>query len=65
MSSCPKCKRNSLEYSDARKTVWCLYVDDCGFEKRVENYDQYITKYGAVGAATRPKSRRREIASAK
>lgn len=47
MSCCPKCGRNSLEFSDKRKMAWCLYVEDCGFETSVENYDNYIEKYAS------------------
>jgi hypothetical protein len=51
MALCPKCKRNSLEYNDIRKTAWCLYVSDCGFEKEVKSYDVYIQKYERVSTA--------------
>ena len=45
MSSCPHCHRNSLEFSDRRKTVWCLYVQPCGFEDQVNSYEEYLQKY--------------------
>ena len=48
MTMCPKCNRNSLEYSEARKTAWCLYVTDCGFSEQVEGYNAYIEKYECV-----------------
>jgi len=54
MSSCPRCKRNSLEFSEKRKTAWCLYVEDCGFEERVENYDSFIERYASNVESHRP-----------
>lgn len=54
MSSCPKCRRNSLEFSEKRKTAWCLYVEDCGFEEHVENYDGFIAKYASDVEPERP-----------
>jgi|CXWL01.1.fsa_nt_gi hypothetical protein len=48
MLLCPKCNRNSLEFSEKRKTVWCLYVEDCGFEKHIENYDSFLEKFASL-----------------
>jgi len=44
MPMCPKCQRNSLEFSEARKTAWCLYID-CGFSNAVTSYKEYIAKF--------------------
>lgn len=52
MASCPNCKRNSLEYSDKRKTAWCLYVEDCGFQESVENYERFIEVYATSVVTT-------------
>ena len=51
MATCPKCHRNSLEYSNARHTAWCLYVDDCGFETMTNDYEAYITEYAAINGS--------------
>lgn len=44
MPMCPKCQRNSLEFSEVRKTAWCLYID-CGFSDEVPGYKAYIAKF--------------------
>jgi hypothetical protein len=43
-TTCPKCKRNSLEFSEVRKVAWCLY-SECGYEKSVGSYNDYIKKF--------------------
>lgn len=41
MAECPSCHRNSLDYSYGRMVAWCLYVNGCGFEEPVENYQKF------------------------
>ena len=46
MAICPKCQRNSLEFSEVRRAAWCLYAD-CGFGKNVASYDEYLLEFEA------------------
>jgi len=51
MASCPKCKRDSLEYSELRSAAWCLYAE-CAFSERVHGYDDYVNKFESSAIAT-------------
>jgi hypothetical protein len=44
MATCPECNKNSLEYSEVRKTAWCLYTD-CAFSQPVRSYEEYILEF--------------------
>lgn len=46
MAICPRCQRNSLEFSEVRRAAWCLYAD-CGFSKNVTSYDEYLLEFEA------------------
>lgn len=45
MAICPKCGRNSLEHNYGRKVAWCLYLNDCGYEERVEDYQEFFKRF--------------------
>lgn len=47
MAQCPKCKRNSLEYSEGKLVAWCLY-SECDFSENVKDYQDYASKFEAV-----------------
>lgn len=63
MATCPKCQRNSLEFSEVRKAAWCLYAD-CGFTKNVANYNDYLLEFEAdrMTKAPRHATKQPEIA---
>jgi len=44
MAHCPKCGRNSLEYSERRSEAWCLY-SDCAFSQQVATYNEFVTQF--------------------
>lgn len=44
MAHCPKCGRNSLEYSERRSEAWCLY-SECGFSTQVKDYADYSVHF--------------------
>jgi len=44
MAQCPKCKRNSLEFSEGKSVAWCLYPD-CTFCASVRDYADYASQY--------------------
>ena len=48
MAMCPKCHRNSLEYSYGRKVAWCLYIKDCNFEIEVEDHQVFHQEFEKV-----------------
>lgn len=45
MATCPKCGRNSLEFSYGRKQVWCLYINDCEFQESVKDQEEFNLKF--------------------
>ena len=50
MATCPRCGRNSLEFSEPRKAAWCLYAQ-CGFMGTVNDYDDYVSKFEKPSSA--------------
>jgi hypothetical protein len=50
MAECPKCKRDSLEYSEGKRAAWCLY-SDCTFNAAVKDYNDYAAQFERPVAA--------------
>lgn len=44
MAECPRCNRNSLEYSEGKRAAWCLY-SDCTFTTPVKDYNEYVEQF--------------------
>lgn len=45
MAECPKCHRNSLEYSYGMTSAWCFFIKGCGFKIPVENRQEFNAKF--------------------
>lgn len=52
MAQCPKCKRNSLEYSEGKLAAWCLYPE-CAFCIPVKGYNDYAAQFEKPEETTR------------
>lgn len=61
MPMCPKCNRDSLEFSEARKSAWCLYID-CGFSERVTSYTDYVARFEEPPIAQREEEKKKTSA---
>jgi hypothetical protein len=48
MAQCPKCRRNSLEFSEGKSVAWCLY-SECTFCAPVRDYSDYVEQYESKG----------------